>query len=57
MLDGFNPEALALFDKEWRILTELQHPNIIGVIDRGDFQDGNVKLPYFVMPFLRGKTL
>ncbi len=57
MLDGTNSEAIALFDKEWRILGELQHPNIIGISDRGDFWDGNMKLPYFVMPYLRGKTL
>ncbi|MGP8243119.1 MAG: protein kinase domain-containing protein [Bryobacteraceae bacterium] len=57
MLDASDPEILALFDKEWRILVELQHTNIIGISDRGQFRDGSVTYPYFVMPFLRGKTL
>ena len=57
MVDGANPEVLALFDKEWRILAELQHTNIIGLSDRGQFRDGSITYPYFVMPFLRGKTL
>src|ERR1019366_1618961 len=57
MLDASNPEILALFDKEWRILAELQHTNIVGISDRGQFRDGSVTYPYFVMPFLRGKTL
>jgi serine/threonine protein kinase len=57
MLDASNPEILALFDKEWRILVELQHTNIIGISDRGQFRDGSITYPYFVMPFLRGNTL
>jgi len=57
MLDASNPEVLALFDKEWRILAELQQTNIIGISDRGHFQDGPHRYPYFVMPFLRGQTL
>jgi eukaryotic-like serine/threonine-protein kinase len=57
MLDASNQEFLALFDKEWRILAGLQHTNIIGISDRGEFQDGPAKYPYFVMPYLRGKTL
>jgi serine/threonine protein kinase len=57
MLDVSNPDILVLFDKEWRILAELQHTNIIGINDRGEFRDGPARYPYFVMPFLRGKTL
>src|SRR5215813_10857753 len=54
MLESSNPEAQALFDREWRILADLQHPNIVRITDRGEFLDGKVRIPYFVMPFLRG---
>jgi serine/threonine-protein kinase len=57
LLDATNPEVQKLFDKETEILAELQHPNIIGITDRGDFRDGSTKYPFFVMPFLKGKTL
>jgi serine/threonine-protein kinase len=57
ILDVSSPDAVDLFDKEWRILSELQHVNVVGITDRGEFRDGAVVRPYFVMPFLRGKTL
>ena len=57
ILDSSNPDVLSLFDKECHILAELQHTNIIGMTDRGEFQDGTSTYPYFVMPFLRGRTL
>ena len=55
--DVSNPEGMARFDQEWRILAELEHTNIVGITDRGVFRDGSITYPYFVMPFLRGKTL
>ncbi len=57
MLDGANPEAESLFEKEWKILADLQHPNIIGITDKGEFREGGDRHPFFVMPFLKGKTL
>jgi serine/threonine protein kinase len=57
ILDVSSPDAIALFDKEWRILSELQHVNVVSMTDRGEFRDGFMTRPYFVMPFLRGKTL
>lgn len=57
ILDVTSPDAMALFDKEWRILSELQHVNVVSMTDRGEFRDGTVTRPFFVMPFLRGKTL
>lgn len=56
-LDSSSSEALALFDKEWKVLAELQQTNVVSMTDRGEFQDGNITRSYFVMPFLRGKTL
>src|SRR5690349_9787113 len=55
MMDTSNTEALSLFDKERKILAELQHTNIVGITDRGGYRDGPVSRPFFVMPFLRGK--
>jgi serine/threonine protein kinase len=49
--------ALEMFYKEWRILANLHHPNIVEIFDIGEFEDaGNVK-PFFVMPLLPGTNL
>ncbi|MGH9627219.1 MAG: protein kinase domain-containing protein, partial [Bryobacteraceae bacterium] len=49
--------ALELFYREWRVLANMHHPNIIEIFDIGEFEeDGTVK-PFFVMPLLRGTTL
>jgi serine/threonine protein kinase len=49
--------AVQLFQKEWKVLASLTHPNIIDIIDIGQFkEDGGLK-PYFVMPLLSGATL
>src|SRR4051794_23382668 len=50
-------QALELFDREWRALRDLHHGNIISIYDRGEFREGSVTRPYFVMPFLNGRTL
>jgi tRNA A-37 threonylcarbamoyl transferase component Bud32 len=44
---------LKRFDREARALSRLTHPNIVGVIDFGDY-DGK---PYLVMEYLPGGTL
>src|SRR5690242_15188955 len=49
--------ALDLFYKEWRVLANLHHPNIVEIYDIGEFQEGSVIKPFFVMPLLRGTTL
>lgn len=49
--------ALDLFYKEWRVLANLHHPNIVEIYDIGEFQEGNLIKPFFVMPLLRGTTL
>jgi serine/threonine-protein kinase len=57
MRGSLSPAALELFSKEWTVLAQLSHPNIVDVLDTGEFeQDGEVR-PFFVMPFLPGKTL
>ncbi len=57
MRGSFSPMALELFTKEWSVLAQLSHPNIVDVLDTGEFEaDGQVR-PFFVMPFLPGSTL
>lgn len=57
LLDIRSPEALAQFFKEWNILASMVHPNIVSIYDIGDFNSGNSKRPFFVMPLLPGVTL
>ncbi|MBC8131814.1 MAG: protein kinase [Deltaproteobacteria bacterium] len=49
-----NPEALARFNREARITSSLQHPNIVQVIDFNTHTDGT---EYLVMEYLQGETL
>ena len=55
--DPSSQPILALFYRECDVLRSIVHPNVIDILDMGDFdEDGTVK-PYYVMPLLRGKTL
>src|SRR6516162_1997539 len=57
MRGSLEPGALELFSKEWTVLGQLTHPNIVDLLDSGQFeQDGELR-PFFVMPFLPGSTL
>src|SRR5215472_1013285 len=49
--------AFELFTKEWSVLAQLSHPNIVDVLDTGEFEQAGERLPFFVMPFLPGSTL
>lgn len=55
--DEFSPKALSLvllrFKQEVKALAKLQHPNIVGVLDYGEYQGA----PYLVMIYLAGGTL
>src|ERR1035441_655407 len=57
MRGALSPTALALFSKEWSVLAQLSHPNIVDVLDTGEFEQDNERRPFFVMPFLPGATL
>jgi serine/threonine-protein kinase len=57
MRGALSPVALELFSKEWSVLAQLSHPNIVDVLDTGEFQQDNERRPFFVMPFLPGATL
>ena len=51
------PAALELFAKEWTVLAKLSHPNIVDILDTGEFEQNGQKVPFFVMPLLPGVTL
>lgn len=47
-------QAQQLFDQESLVIAQLNHPNIIHIIDRGFTSGGR---PYFVMEYVEGETL
>lgn len=47
-------EILTRFDRERRVLANLDHPNIAKLIDGGSLPDGS---PYFIMEYIEGKRL
>ncbi len=51
---GRDPIASARFLREARMLTCINHPNIVEVLDHGEMPDGSL---YIVMELLRGNTL
>jgi serine/threonine protein kinase len=53
ILDVQNRAAFDLFYKEWGLQASITHPNIIEIYDIGEFEDGGVSRPYFVMRFCR----
>lgn len=57
MRGALSPAALELFNKEWSVLAHLSHPNIVDVLDTGEFEQDGERRPFFVMPFLPGSTL
>jgi serine/threonine-protein kinase len=57
MRGSLSAAALELFFKEWSVLAQLSHPNIVDVLDTGEFEQDGETRPFFVMPFLPGSTL
>ncbi len=50
----WNDQIRELFDQESLVIAQLNHPNIIHVIDRGFTEAGR---PYFVMEYVQGQDL
>src|ERR1700689_351684 len=57
ILELDNLESIQLFYKEWSLLATMVHPTVISIYDIGEFSQGAVKKPFFVMPLLPGATL
>jgi serine/threonine protein kinase len=55
--DTPDPPALQLFYRECEVLTGLNHPNIVPILDLGEFEQEGQMRPFFVMPLLPGATL
>ena len=55
LADSQVADAFERFSREARVLSQLQHPNIVQVIDFGSAQPGPVH--YLVMEYLSGETL
>ena len=51
------PASLQLFYRECETLASLNHPNIVQILDQGEFDEDGLVKPYFVMPLLPGATL
>jgi len=51
------PESIGLFEREWTVLGRLSHPNIVDILDTGEWSFNGQERPYFVMPLLPGATL
>ncbi|MGA8152315.1 MAG: protein kinase [Terriglobales bacterium] len=49
--------TLQLFKKDCAILSLVKHPNILDILDIGEFEEGGAKKLYFVMPLLAGASL
>ena len=49
--------ALRLFREECDKLAKIVHPNVVEIRDVGEIEEGGLRKPYLVMPFLRGRTL
>jgi serine/threonine protein kinase len=56
MRGALDAAALELFSKEWSVLSRLNHPNIVDLFDTGEFDEDGQRKPFFVMPFLPGRT-
>jgi serine/threonine protein kinase len=48
--------ARELFHQEWTVLSRINHPNIVDIFDTGEFELSGQRKPFFVMPFLPGRT-
>jgi serine/threonine-protein kinase len=57
LLDVSDPAALELFHREYEVLAHINHPNIVEIIDIGEFEIEGAAKPYFIMPLLPGLSL
>src|SRR4051794_7270832 len=55
--DAPDRQALGLFEKEWRGLAKINHPNVVEIYDIAELEENGVCKPFFIMPLLAGRTL
>ena len=49
--------ALQLFYKQCEVLASIRHPNVVEILDTGEFEEEGGTRPYLIMPLLAGATL
>jgi serine/threonine-protein kinase len=49
--------SMDMFTREWSILASISHPNIVDILDSGEWVTGSSRRPFFVMPLLPGTSL
>ena len=52
-----NPEITERFLNEARAVNDIEHPNIVDILDYGIIPDGRSRTVYFIMEFLGGRSL
>jgi serine/threonine-protein kinase len=57
LIDVSDPGAFQLFHREYEVLAHINHPNIVEIIDIGEFEFEGGSRPYFIMPMLPGMSL
>ena len=57
LLDISDPAFLELFNREYEILAHMNHPNIVKILDIGEFAFEGSPRPFFIMPLLTGTSL
>jgi len=57
LLDIDDEAGLQLFHREYEVLAHINHPNIVEIIDIGEFESEGTIKPYFIMPLLPGVSL
>lgn len=57
MHDISDSRTVEMFKKEWHVLAQLSHPNIVAIRDVDEVEENGVRKPCFVMPLLPGVTL
>ncbi len=55
--DVSTQSVLDLFYREIDTLRKIVHPNIVDILDMGEYEEDGVTKPYYVMPLLPGNTL
>lgn len=53
---NLQPEQKSMVANELEVLQRFHHPNIIGILDVGEFSDQVPKLSYVVEPFIEGSS-
>ncbi len=57
LLDVSDQAFLELFHREYAILAHMNHPNIVKILDIGEFEFEGAVRPFFIMPLLPGTPL